>query len=149
MEEIGVSVIIWCPQRPNLFPIQMLRDGLDRTAKAGQPQNDQQPWKYSREACQQIDPNYLEKPIRRTAEIFEAVIQAKGGQTYRCRLTTTVVAYLVGVCACVCMCDPSLPHNESITNNLIRRKLLAKYIKTSSVLRNSFSKLIMERCSVC
>ena len=68
----------WPPQSPDLNPIELVRDKLDRRAKAKQPTSDVYLWKLLQESWKNILGDYLVKLVNRMPRICETVIKAKG-----------------------------------------------------------------------
>lgn len=74
-----LQIMVWPSQSPDLSPIELLWDELDRKAKQRLPQNENMLWKYLQDAWQQITPDCLMNLIERMPRICNAVICAKGG----------------------------------------------------------------------
>ena len=74
-----LKIMIWPPQSPDLNPIELVWNELDRKVKAKQPTSAAHRWQLLQEAWQNISPDFLMKLINRMPRICEAVIKAKGG----------------------------------------------------------------------
>lgn len=69
----------WPPQSPDLNPIELLWDELDRNVRMMQPTNKKQMWDFLRTSWHQIPAYKLEKLIARMPQVCASVIKAKGG----------------------------------------------------------------------
>jgi transposase len=73
------SVMEWPPQSPDLSPIELLWDEVDRQVQATRPSNLTQLENAVRQVWENITEDTLNKLIRRMPRLCEAVINAKGG----------------------------------------------------------------------
>ena len=73
-----LKIMTWPPQSPDLNPIELVWDKLDRRAKAKQPTSDVYLWKLLQESWKNILGDYLVKLVNRMPRICETVIKAKG-----------------------------------------------------------------------
>ncbi|CAK9827896.1 Transposable element Tc1 transposase [Anthophora retusa] len=71
--------MVWPPQSPDLSPIELLWDELDRKAKAQSPTSKEDLWQKLRQCWSEITPEILEKLLERMPRICKAVIKARGG----------------------------------------------------------------------
>ncbi|CAK9796236.1 Transposable element Tc1 transposase [Anthophora quadrimaculata] len=71
--------MIWPPQSPDLSPIELLWDELDRKAKAQSPTSKEDLWQKLLQCWSEITPETLEKLLKRMPRICKAVIKARGG----------------------------------------------------------------------
>ena len=69
----------WPPQSPDLSPIELVWDELDRRVKSRQPSSVKQLWEYLQAEWKDITAAYLEKLLKRLPRICKAVIKSKGG----------------------------------------------------------------------
>ena len=69
----------WPPQSPNLNPIEMVWDEMDRRVKAKGPTSAQHLWELLQDCWKTISGDYLMKLIERMPRVCKAVIKAKGG----------------------------------------------------------------------
>jgi transposase len=67
--------ITWPPQSPNLNPIEMVWDDLDRRVKEKQPTSAQHMWKLLQDCWKA----FLMKLVKRISRVCKAVINAKDG----------------------------------------------------------------------
>lgn len=74
-----LKVMEWSPQSPDLNPIELLWDELDRQVRKSCPTSREDLWRILQEEWQQISRETLEKLIRRLPRLCEAVIKNKGG----------------------------------------------------------------------
>ena len=74
-----LKIMTWPPQSPDLNPIELVWDELDRRAKAKLPTSAVHLWKLLQESWENISGDYLVKFVNRMPRICEAVIKAKGG----------------------------------------------------------------------
>ena len=80
MESDGVLCqMTWPPQSPDLNPIEMVQDQLDRRVKAKQPTSAQHIWELLQDCWKTIPGDYIMKLIERMPRVCKAVIKAKGG----------------------------------------------------------------------
>lgn len=79
-EDDGVlQVMIWPAQSPDVNPIELLWDELDRRVRDSRPTSLPGLWECLREAWQQIQLHSLHKLVERLPKICKALIKAKGG----------------------------------------------------------------------
>ena len=69
----------WPPQSPDLNPIEMVWDEMDRRVKAKGPTSAQHLWELLQDCWKTISGDYLMKLIERKPRVCKAVIKAKGG----------------------------------------------------------------------
>ena len=69
----------WPPQSPNLNPIEMVWNELDRRVKERQPTSAQHMWELLHDCCKSIPGDDLMKLVERMPRVRKAVIKAKGG----------------------------------------------------------------------
>jgi len=69
----------WPPQSPDLNPIEMVWDELDRRVKERQPTSAQHMWELLQDCWKSIPGDYLMKLVERMPRVCKAVIKAKGG----------------------------------------------------------------------
>jgi len=78
-EEAGVlSKMEWPPQSPDVSPIELLWDELDREVRKCMPTNKEDLWKALERCWNQIDSQKLDKLVKRMPRICKALIKAKG-----------------------------------------------------------------------
>lgn len=78
-EDAGVlSVMTWPAQSPDLNPIELLWDELDRRVRAMRPVNVNQLWEYLNQAWNDIPASCCQKLVARMPRLCRAVIKAKG-----------------------------------------------------------------------
>lgn len=79
-QEAGVlTVMTWPAQSPDLNPIELLWDELDRRVRSKQPTNLRQLWEFLQQEWSEIPASYLENLVARMPKLCQAVIKAKGG----------------------------------------------------------------------
>ena len=71
--------LTWPPQSPDLNPIELVWDELDRTVKERQPASGQHMWEHLQDSWKSIPGDYLMKLVERMPRVCKAVIKAKGG----------------------------------------------------------------------
>ena len=69
----------WPPQSPDLNPIKLLLEELDRKVRETQPSSLENLWNILQEQWNAIQPETLRKLINRMPKICAAVIKNKGG----------------------------------------------------------------------
>lgn len=69
----------WPPQSPDLNPIELLWEKLDRKVRQSAPTSKSHLWKVLQEAWNEVEPQTLAKLTERMLNLCKAVIQAKGG----------------------------------------------------------------------
>lgn len=69
----------WPAQSPDLSPIELVWDELDRKVKNRQPTNAKQLLQFIQDEWKKITPQYLEKLLNRMPKICAAVIKSRGG----------------------------------------------------------------------
>ena len=69
----------WPPQSPDLNPIELLWEELDRKVRETQPSSLENLWNILQEQWNAIQPETLRKLINRMPKICAAVIKNKGG----------------------------------------------------------------------
>ena len=69
----------WPPQSPDLNPIKMVWDEMDRRLKAKGPTSAQHLWELPQDCWKTISGDDLMKVIERMPRVCKAVIKAKGG----------------------------------------------------------------------
>lgn len=86
-EDIGVlKILTWPPQSPDINPIELLWDELDRRVKDLRPTSLGGLWNSLKEAWNNIGAQTLRKLVERLPKICAAVIKAKGGHFDESRL---------------------------------------------------------------
>ncbi|MDF4419859.1 transposase, partial [Vibrio parahaemolyticus] len=78
-EEGTLRMMTWPAQSPDLNPIELVWDELDRKVKNKQPTSAANLYEMLTEAWEEISSDYLMKLIARMPRVCEAVIKAKGG----------------------------------------------------------------------
>ncbi|KAF2884085.1 hypothetical protein ILUMI_22087 [Ignelater luminosus] len=73
-----IKIMDWPSQSPDLSPIELVWDELDRRVKIRSPTSAKQLWQYLEEWAT-LNEQYFEKIINRMGKICRAVIQNKGG----------------------------------------------------------------------
>lgn len=71
--------MVWPAQSPDLNPIELLWDELDRKIRIKGPTSKTHLWQVLKEAWSEIQPETLEKLTNRMPRLCKAVIRAKGG----------------------------------------------------------------------
>lgn len=74
-----LKLMTWPPQSPDLNPIELLWDQLDRQVRECCPTSQEDLWRKLQEEWQKITKTTLEKLIARMPKLCEAVIKNKGG----------------------------------------------------------------------
>ena len=69
----------WPPQSPDLNPIEMVWDELDRRVKEREPTSAQHMWELFQDCWKSIPGDDLMKLVERMPRGHKAVIKAKGG----------------------------------------------------------------------
>ena len=69
----------WPPQSPDLNPMEMVWDEMDRRVKAKGPTSAQHLWELLQDCWKTISGDDLMKLIERMPRVCKAVIKAKGG----------------------------------------------------------------------
>lgn len=77
--EGSIKVMEWPPQSPDLNPIELLWEELDREVRKSPPTSQADMWKKLQEAWFRIPPDILAKLIARMPRLCAAVIKNKGG----------------------------------------------------------------------
>lgn len=75
----NLSVMIWPPQSPDINPIELLWDEVDRRVRTKCPTSKTEMWNCLSSEWNNIQPEILENLIARMPRIVKAVIAAKGG----------------------------------------------------------------------
>lgn len=73
-----LQVMIWPPQSPDLNPIELLWDELDRAVRKHRPKSKTDLWSILQKEWSNIKPETLDKLINRMPRICQAVINSKG-----------------------------------------------------------------------
>lgn len=81
-----LEIMEWPPQSPDLNPIELLWDELDRRVRDLKPTSLPDLWKCLVQAWNAIDVNTLQKLVERLPKICRAIIEAKGGHIQENRL---------------------------------------------------------------
>lgn len=71
--------MVWPPQSPDLNPIELLWDELDRRVRLMRPTNQKQLWDCLQKAWRSIPSSTLLKLVSRMPKVCAAVIKARGG----------------------------------------------------------------------
>lgn len=74
-----LEIMTWPPQSPDLSPIELAWDELDRRVRERRPANQKQLFEYLKSEWQQLPGTYFKKLLQRMPQICHAVIKAKGG----------------------------------------------------------------------
>ena len=74
-----LKIMTWPPQSPDLNPIELLWDQLDRQVRKSCPLSQKDLWKKLQEEWQKITKTTLDKLVARLPKLCEAVIKNKGG----------------------------------------------------------------------
>lgn len=74
-----LKMMIWPPQSPDLSPIELAWDELDRKVRQKRPSNEKDLFKFLKEAWEDISGSYWRKLLQRLPRVCAAVIKAKGG----------------------------------------------------------------------
>ena len=74
-----LKIMDWPPQSPDLNPIELLWEELDRKVRETQPSSLENLWNILQEQWNAIQPETLRKLINRMPKICAAVIKNKGG----------------------------------------------------------------------
>ena len=69
----------WPLQSPDLNPIEMVWDELDRRVKEKQLTSAQHMWELLQDCCKSFPGDYLMKLVERMRRVCKAVMKAKGG----------------------------------------------------------------------
>ena len=77
-DENKLELMIWPPQSPDLNPIELLWDELDRYVRKQSPGSKEHLWELFQEEWQKISSQTLEKLISRMPRLCNAVIKADG-----------------------------------------------------------------------
>lgn len=71
--------MVWPPQSPDLNPIELLWDELDRNVRSCCPSSQEDMWKALQESWNQISSETIDKLIDRLPRLVKKVIKCKGG----------------------------------------------------------------------
>lgn len=74
-----LQVMKWPSQSPDLSPIELVWDELDRRVKNRCPSSSAQLWQHLQSEWKSLDPEYFGKLIKRMSKICEEIIKNKGG----------------------------------------------------------------------
>ena len=74
-----LNIMIWPPQSPDLNPIELLWEELDRQVRQSAPKSQTTMWESLQRTWNSLDPKILTKLVRRMPRLCKAVIKAKGG----------------------------------------------------------------------
>jgi hypothetical protein len=75
----AINIMEWPPQSPDLSPIELLWDELDRAVRKLNPTGAESMWNTLQTAWNKITPQTLEKLVARMPRLCAAVIAKKGG----------------------------------------------------------------------
>lgn len=79
-ENEGVLQLMdWPPQSPDINPIELLWDELDRQVREMRPKSQTHLWQCLEQAWYNLEPEKMQKLVERLPRICQAVIKAKGG----------------------------------------------------------------------
>ncbi|CAK9806963.1 Transposable element Tc1 transposase [Anthophora quadrimaculata] len=78
-EEENLKNMIWPPQSPDLSPIELLWEELDRNVRQHCPSSKEHMWRLLNECWKNITQETIEKLIQRMPRIVQAVKKSKGG----------------------------------------------------------------------
>ena len=76
----------WPAQSPDLKPIELVLDELDRRVKAKQPTIGKHLWELLQQCWEEISKQYLISIAERMPQVCSAVISAKGGYFYESKI---------------------------------------------------------------
>lgn len=74
-----LEVMVWPPQSPDLNPIELLWDELDRAVRKIYPTSKTSLWSILQQEWKKISTNTLNRLVARMPRICQAVIKNKGG----------------------------------------------------------------------
>lgn len=74
-----LKVMKWPPQSPDLNPIELLWDELDRQIRKSNPTSQDNLWEALQTSWRKIPESYLEKLIKRMPRLVKKVLEVKGG----------------------------------------------------------------------
>ncbi|MBN3288591.1 TCB1 transposase, partial [Polyodon spathula] len=74
-----VNLMTWPAQSPDLNPIELVREELDRRVKAKLPTSALHLWELLQKSWEDMSGDFLLKLVNRMPRVCEAVIKAKGG----------------------------------------------------------------------
>lgn len=74
-----LKVMKWPPQSPDLNPIELLWDELDRQVRRSCPTSQKHLWRLLQDQWQKISTSTLEKLVARLPKICQAIMKSKGG----------------------------------------------------------------------
>ncbi|CAK9824990.1 Transposable element Tc1 transposase [Anthophora retusa] len=77
--EEKIVIMTWPPQSPDLNPIELLWEELDRQVRKAAPTSTQTLWQQLQDAWSRIEPLTLTKLLNRMPKLCKAVIKAHGG----------------------------------------------------------------------
>ncbi|MGH0149137.1 UNVERIFIED_CONTAM: hypothetical protein FKN15_033882 [Acipenser sinensis] len=69
----------WPAQSPDLNPIELVWDELDRSVKAKQPTSATHLWELLQQCWEELSEQYLISIVERMPQVCSAAISAKGG----------------------------------------------------------------------
>ena len=69
----------WPAQSPDINPIELVWDELDRSVKAKQPTSATHLWELLQHCWEELSEQYLISIVERVPRVCSAVISAKGG----------------------------------------------------------------------
>ena len=69
----------WPPRSPDLSPIELAWDELDRKVRSRRFRNEKELFKYLKSEWEQLTSAYFKKLLQRLPQICKAVIKARGG----------------------------------------------------------------------
>ena len=76
----------WPEQSPDLNPIELVWDELDRRVKAKQPTSTTHLWELLQECWEELSKQYLISIVERMLRVSSVVISAKGGYFYESKI---------------------------------------------------------------
>lgn len=82
----ALQILTWPPQSPDVNPIELLWDELDRRVRDQRPTKIPNLWDCLKEAWNNIEARTLQKLVERLPKICSAIIKAKGGHFQENRL---------------------------------------------------------------
>ena len=74
-----LNIMVWPPQSPDLNPIELLWEELDRRVRASAPKSQSEMWGCLEENWNSINSEILVKLVKRMPRLCKAVIKANGG----------------------------------------------------------------------
>ena len=76
-QDCRLQIMEWPAQSPDLNPIELIWDELDRRVKAKQPTSATHLWELLQQCCEELSEQYLISIVERMPRVCSAVISAK------------------------------------------------------------------------